>query len=343
MPNKPFVSIIIPCFQEKNFIGRCLDSLIQNSYPKEKLEILVMDGESTDKTREIIKEYEEKYPFIRLKDNPQRFQPFALNKGIKEAKGDIIIRCDAHAEYSKNYIEKLVYWLQKDRKIGNVGGIWINRPTNDSLKAKAITYTLAHPFCVGPNRYRIGVKKPTFVDTVPFGAWRKEIFDKVGFFNEKFIRAQDLEFNLRLKKAGYKILLDPEIKIIYYPRDSFKKLFLMMFQYAYWKLIVNKKLKIISSFRQFAPPIFILYLFSAVILSFLSPLVWLPLGVYLILTLIFSLQLALKHKDLKIFPFSFWSFVISHIGYGLGYLKGVLDVYLKKEKSLDKKYTKITR
>lgn len=341
--NFPFISIIIPSRNEEKFIGRCLDSLIKNNYPKERIEILVMDGRSTDQTREIIKNYSEKYSFIKFKDNPALFQPFALNKGIKESRGEIIIRCDAHAKYCQNYVKKLVFWLQKNKKIGNVGGVWVNEPGNNTSKAKGIAFALSHPFCVGVNKYRVGAKKPTFVDTVPFGAWRREIFDELGYFDTNFLRAEDLDFNMRLKKAGYKILLDPDIKITYYPRDSFQKLFSMFFQYAYWKLVIIKKLKTIPSLRQFVPPLFILYLFLAMIFSFLTLLILLPLILYLVLILMFSFQISFQKKDIKILPFSFWTFVVSHIGYGLAYWNGIWNIFIKRTKNFNKRYSKITR
>jgi glycosyltransferase involved in cell wall biosynthesis len=339
----PFVSIIIPCRNEEIFIGRCLDSLINQDYPKEKIELLIMDGMSTDRTRIIVQGYTVKNSFIRLIDNPEKFQSFALNKGIKESTGEIIIRCDAHAEYNRNHIKRSVYWLQKDNSIGNVGGMWINKPGNNSLKAKGIAYSLEHWFCVGPNKYRLGVTKPREVDTVPFGAWRREIFDKVGLFNENFLRAQDLELNMRIKKTGYKIFLDPEIKICYYPRDNFKKLFSMMVQYGYWKILVNKKLKVLSSIRQLAPPLFVLYLFLIPILAFASFGFMIPLIVYLLLSSLFSFRIAAKKKNAKLVSFIFLTFLVSHIGYGLGYIKGVKNILILRHSDSGEKHIEITR
>jgi len=333
MQNKTdvFVSIIVPCYQEEKFIEKCLLSLIKNDYPKDNLEILVFDGGSYDKTREIVRRISERYPFVNLFHNEKRYPPFALNKGIKMSRGEIIIRCDAHARYCRNYIKDSVKWLLKDRKIGNVGGVWINIPANSSLIARAIAYTLSHPFCVGTAYYRIGSKRPREVDTVPFGAWRKEIFNEVGLFDEKFLSAQDLEFNVRLKNAGYKILLDPGLKVFYYPRDSFRKLFRSMFQYAYWKILVNKKFRKLTSLRQLLPPVFLIYAIHASIFGFFYSRILIPLIFYIFLILFFSSGIALRKKDLKLIPFSFLTFVVTHLGYGAGYLKGILDVIFHKE------------
>jgi len=339
----PLVSVIIPCYNEEKLIGGCLDSLIDNTYPQQKIEVLVYDGGSTDNTCAIVKNYENKYSFIKLKNNPNQFQAYGVNQGIKESNGEIIVRCDAHAEYSSNYIINLVGWLKKDKMIGNAGGILINKPANSSYKACGIADALSHQFCVGPNSFRTGVKCPTFVDTVPFGCWRKEIFGEVGAIDETFLRAQDLEFNMRLKKAGYKILLDPEIKIYYYTRENFKKLYSMMFQYGYWKVVLNKKLEIISSWRQFAPPFFVLYLFALAVLFPLIPLVLVPLGIYMVLCLIFGLKVSLKEKNINILPFCCLTFIVTHIGYGLGYLKGIIDVFILKKKKPVGKYSEVTR
>ncbi len=336
MTNKSFVSIIIPCFQERDFIAKCLDSLLDNDYPRDNLEILVMDGGSTDGTKDIIKKYGKAYPSIILKDNPGRYPSSAMNKGIKESRGEIIIRCDAHACYDKDYIQRLTDWLIRDESIGNAGGIWVNKPAFNNLKAKAISYALGCSLCVGPNKYRTGItKKPIFVDTVPFGAWRREVFDKVGLFNEEFLRAQDLEFNMRLRKAGYKILLDPEIKSYYFPRSSFKKLFRMMYQCGYWKNFVNKKLKIVSSIRQFFPPVFILYLVSLLIFLPVSVLLIIPLIVYMLIVLSASLSITFKKRTPGIFPYCTAVFFLSHIGYGAGYIKGFWDIFLRRKEAAE--------
>lgn len=338
-----FTSIIIPCLNEEKFIKRCLDSLIKNRYSQDNLEILVYDGGSTDRTKEIVEGYEKKFSFIKLRNNPKKFPCFALNKGIEESKGEIIIRCDAHASYPPDYIKKIVSLLQSNREIGNVGGVCINEPANNTIKAKGISYTLSHFFCIGPNKFRKGVKKSSFVDTVPFGAWRREIFEKVGLFNEKFLKAEDLEFNIRLRKAGYKILLVPDIKISYYPRENFSKLFKMMFQYGYWKNFVNKELKLISSIRQLAPPLFVLYIFSLIFLPLLSGWFFIPLVLYFVLVLLFSFTISVRKKDIRIYPFCCLTFIVSHIGYGLGYLKGFWDIWIIKKRQISLQNTEITR
>ena len=227
------VSIIIPCRNEEKFIGKCLDSVLMQDYPKDKIVVLFVDGQSIDRTRMIIEEYVKSYPFIRLLNNPRKTVPFALNKGITEAEGKIIIILSAHAYYPPDYVSKCVKHLNK-YKVYNVGGIFETLPGAKTLKAMAIALTLSSPFGVGNSYFRTGIKEPRLVDTVPFGCYHKEIFEKNGNFNENLTRNQDIEFNLRLKKAGCKILLVPDIKSYYYARSTFKELFMNNFQNGFW-------------------------------------------------------------------------------------------------------------
>ena len=196
--NASSVSIIIPCRNEEKFIGKCLDSIIAQNYPQDKLEVLVVDGRSTDGTKEIVEEYAQKYPFIKVLDNPRKIAPTALNVGIKGAKNEIIIRMDAHNVYEKSYVSKCIKYL-RESNVDNVGGIWVTLPGDNTIIARSIALALSHPFGVGNSYFRIGSKKPRLVDTIPFGCYRKEVFKEVGLFNENLIRNQDIELNLRIK------------------------------------------------------------------------------------------------------------------------------------------------
>ena len=218
-----FVSIIIPCRNEEKFIGKCLDSLIDQDYPKEKLEILVIDGGSKDKTKEVVNTYSKKYDFIKLFDNPKNITPTAMNIGIKNAKGEIVSKTDAHTTYQKDYVSKSIRYLF-EYNADCVGGIALAKAKSNSLIAKAITLVLSDKFG-GGGAFRTRVEKSTFTDTA-FGCfYKKEIFEKIGLFNEKLKRSQDIEFNLRLNKAGGKVLLAPDIISYYYPKSNLKEFF----------------------------------------------------------------------------------------------------------------------
>jgi GT2 family glycosyltransferase len=249
---------------------------------------------------------------ISLIDNPKKFTPFALNIGIKEAKGEIIIRMDAHATYEKDYVSKCVRYL-KEYNADCVGGILKTIPAENTLIAKAIALSLSHPFGAGTSRFRIGAKEPKEVDTVFGGCYKKEVFEKIGLFNEKLLRSQDLEFNLRLKKAGGKILLFPDIVAYYYPQSNFKNFFLHNFQDGIWAILSFKLAKTPFKLRHYIPLIFVLIL----------PISILP---YILLSLFFSAQIAFSEKDPRLFFVMPLVFAARHFGYGLGSIWGLVKI-----------------
>ena len=308
----PFVSVIVPCRNEKNFISKCLDSIIEQDYPKYKLEVLVIDGMSEDGTREIVRDYSQKYPLIKILDNPKKFTPFALNIGIKEARGEVIVRMDAHAGYKKDYVSKCVKYL-KEHDADNVGGVMKTRPAKNTLFARAIALVLSHSFGAGGSYFRTGSAKPRWVDTVFGGCYKREVFDKIGLFNENLLRSQDMEFNLRLRRAGGKILLAPDIVSYYYPKSNLRDFFLHNIKDGIWAILPLKFVKIPFRLRHYIPLIFVLTL---------------PLSIwpYVLLSLFFSLQIALKEKDFRLFFVMPAVFFCRHFGYGLGSVFGLLKL-----------------
>jgi len=332
MNNLPIVSIIIPCRNEEKFIGKCLDSIIANDYLKNDLEILVSDGMSEDKTREIVKRYSKVYPFISLINNVKKIIPAALNMGIQNSKGKIIIRMDAHNIYRKDYISQSVKCLY-EYNADNVGGLWIVLPVNNTIIAKSIALSLSNFFGAGNAHYKIGTDAPKYVDTVPFGCYKREVFDKIGFFDEDMIRNEDDEFNHRLIKNGGKILLCPEIVSYYHPRESLLKTWRMYYQYGYFKPLVAKKVGSVLTWRQLMPTIFISSLFITAIFSFLvTKVAWIffiIIILYVVTNLIVSLNIAIK-KCFKCFLFLPIIFTILHFSYGFGYLKGIWDFIVLK-------------
>jgi glycosyltransferase involved in cell wall biosynthesis len=342
----PLVSIIIPCRNEAKFFGKCLESVLANDFLKDKLEILIIDGMSEDKTREIINQYAETYTCIRVLENPKKVVPTALNIGIKNAVGQIIIRMDAHNIYSKDYISKCVQYLKK-YNVDNVGGIWVTLPGADTVVAQSIALALSHPFGVGNAHYRVGLKEPKLVDTVPFGCYRKDVFERIGLFDEDLVRNQDDEFNMRLIKNGGKILLVPEIISYYYARDTLSKLSRMLFQYGYFKPLVVKKVGSVLTWRQLIPSLFITSLIISGILSLMAKyflvVFLLILLSYLFTNILFSLLITLN-KGVKYLFFLPVVFTTMHCSYGIGYLKGVIDfILLRKHRSDAKHDIKITR
>ena len=314
--NLPFVSIIIPCRNEEGFIVRCLDTVISQDYPKERMEVFVVDGMSGDKTREIVQNYGQKYQFIKILDNQKKFTNFAFNLGIRKARGEIVILMGAHAGYEKDYISKCVKYL-KEYNADNVGGRMVTLTQENMICARAISLVLSHSFGVGGAIFRKGSKEPRWVDTVFGGCYKKEIFDKVGLFNENLIRSQDMEFNLRLKRAGGKILFVPDIIFYYYPKSNLKDFFLHNIEDGIWAVLPIKFVKIPLRLRHYIPLIFILTLpFS----------IW-P---YILASLFFSAQIAIKEKNPRLFLILPLAFGARHLGYGFGSVLGIIKIISHK-------------
>lgn len=330
MKNIPFISIIIPCRNEEKFIGNCLNSII-DSYPRDRMEILVIDGMSQDKTSKILKKYSQKYFFIKVFDNFKKITPCALNIGVKNSKGSIIVRLDAHAKYRRDYILKSVKYL-KMYNADNVGGIIRTLPKKNTLSAKAIACVLSHDFGVGNSYFRRGSKKPRQVDTVFGGCYKKEIFKKIGFFNENLVRSQDIELNLRLKRSGGKILLFPDIIAYYYTKSNIKNFFLYNFNCGIWATYHLKFVKKIFCFRHYLPLVFVLILLSLLILGiFINFFMFVFLFIillYLCSSFFIGFKVALQEKKWQyiiIIPFVFWC---RHFGYGIGSLIGIFKICL---------------
>ncbi len=224
----PFVTVILPCRNEEKFIAGCLDSIISSDFPKDRLEVLVVDGMSEDGTREILAGYTSQYQFIKMVENTKRTTPCAFNLGIKNARGEIIIIMGMHATYASDYITKCVQYLEK-YAVDNVGGVMVTVPRDNTLIGKAIAQALSHKFGVGNSMFRSGTKEPVFVDTVFGGCYKKEVFDRIGLFNEKLVKHQDMELNCRLRASGGHILLAPDIVCQYYARTDIKSFLLHNF------------------------------------------------------------------------------------------------------------------
>lgn len=335
------ISIVIPCRNEENFIGMCLESIILNDYPKNYLEVLVVDGVSEDRTRDIVKIYVEKCPYIKLLNNPEKITPCAMNIGIKEAKGSYIIILGSHSKIKNNFIKLNVDSIEKNN-VDCVGGVTITLPPNKTVIAQSIALALSHLFGVGNAYFRVGSNKSRYVDTVPFGCYKKELFNKIGHFDEDLARNQDDEFNLRLIKNGGKILLVPEIVSYYHARDSISKIWQMFFQYGYFKPLVAKKVGGILTWRQMIPALFVCFLLASLLISFVfKPFFWLFLlisSLYCFVNLGISLHIAMKKgwKHFLVLPIVFAAI---HFSYGIGYLKGIWDFFLlrrnKKKKIAD--------
>jgi len=329
------VSIIIPCRNEKEFICKCLDSIIEQDYPNNKIEVLVVDGRSEDGTRQIVNEYSKKHSFIKILENPKKITPCALNIGIKNANGEIVIRLDAHSTYQNDYISKCAKYLY-EYNADNVGGVWKIVPRSNTIVGKSIALASSNFFGGGDAYYRTGnFKEPKWVDTVFGGCYKKGIFDKIGYFNENLVRSQDMEFNLRLKKAGYKTLLVPDIIVYYYTRSTLKEVFNHRFKDGIWAVVPFKYSEIVPvSIRSLVPLIFVLSLVITVLLGiFFKLLLWLFLFIittYFLANCYFSAKITYSEKNWRYFFVLIFTFAILHFSYGLGSVVGLAKVLVSK-------------
>ena len=328
----PLVSIIISCRDEEKFIGQCLDSILQQTYPKDRLEVLVVDGMSSDKTREIVEAFIRNHPLIRLLENPKKLTPFAMNIGIKNSKGDLILFVNAHSILDKDFLKNSLYYLERTNADA-VGGMLNTIHDGASLMAKSISLATDSFFGTGGRRYRSRMEEGFVKDTLPYCIYRRPLFDKIGLIDEALIRDQDEEFNYRILKNGGKIYYTPHIKSHLFIRPDLRKLWRQHFQYGYFKPLVVQKVGGILMWRQIIPSIFVSSLFLTGLFSLITKYsLWcfmLISGSYIVANLLFSLTLSVK-RGFKLFFFIAISFVTLHLSYGVGYIKGLYDFMICK-------------
>lgn len=316
------VSIIMPCYNEERYIARCLDSIIGNDYPKENLEILIYDGGSSDGTLGILGSYQKRYSFLKVMHNTKKIQAAAMNLGIREAQGNIIIRMDAHAVYEKDYIST-VEELLVSPDVVNVGGPQVG--IGDTYLAKAIAISVSSPFVAGNAVYRSEKNKEQFVDTVYLGAWRKKDLLTVGGFDETFVANEDYELNYRLRAMGGKILFSPAVKLQYFVRASFPKLVKQYFRYGFWKIKTLRKHPSSLVWRQLVAPAFVAVLIFSVAGAFLKAPYFLfgLFSAYIFAFLLLAFK-TLKRQEWQYLPLFFVITLSIHLSWGTGFWCGAI-------------------
>ncbi len=331
----PFVSIIIPCRNEEKFIGKCLDSIIKNDYPKEKLEIIVVDGASTDKTKEAVGEYIKKYDFIRLLDNPQKTTPISMNIGIKASNGEILSKTDTHSEYPANYISKIVDCIEK-YGADIAGGVALAVPKKDTYTAKGIVMALRSKLGSGGSAFRTTEDgEPRPADTAFGILFRKSVINKIGLFNEKLTRSQDTDFAIKAEKARLKIYLVPEVRIKYYPKADLTSFFRHTVKDGLWVILPLKYGSSLFKIRHLVPLAFVLGIILLTISGFLWKPFWFLLmtlmALYLIILFIGSVKIAVKEKQSLLTFHIMAALVTRHIAYGIGSMIGLVRLVLPEK------------
>ena len=344
-PPRPLVSIVVPCRNEADYIRPLLDSILANDYPRARLEVLVVDGLSDDGTRAVVADYARRYPMIHVLDNPKRTTPHALNLGITRARGAIIMRMDAHAVYPPNYVADLVDWLERTGA-DYVGGAWVTLPADGTPTARAIAAVLAHPFGIGDSRYRLGTNEVREVETLPFGCFRRELFERVGLFDEDLARDQDEEFSFRVVRAGGRILLVPGVVSSYYARRSLRQLGRMFYQYGLFKPLVALKIGRIMTLRQVVPAAFVLSVLLTVLaapwVAAARVLGVVVVGTYLALTGVCAVALGWRHGA-RVALAAAAVYPVLHICYGCVFLRGAWALLARFRRAFDLSSTPLSR
>lgn len=255
----PRVAVVVPCRNEARHIRRLVDSLLATSHPLSELEIVFVDGMSTDGTRGILEEAARRHPSIRVLDNPAMIAPTALNLGIKATRAETIVRIDAHAEYPRDYIPRCVELLRSHPRVGNAGGRACPVPNGDTPWARAVVFVTSHRLGVGDSAFRTS-RRAGSVDTVPCGTFHRRVFEDVGLFDERLTRNQDNELNARLLKAGYTIAYDPEIRILYRNQPDLAGLTRQAYHSGKWNVYTLLLHPHTWKWRRFVPLAFVVYL-----------------------------------------------------------------------------------
>jgi glycosyltransferase involved in cell wall biosynthesis len=319
-------TIIIPCRNEERYIRDALESVFNSDLPDDQYEVLVVDGMSSDDTVEILNQIAAEHDNVRVLKNPDRTVPFAMNIGIRQAAGEYIIRLDAHCEYPPNYFSELIKH-QKELQADNVGTAILSLPKTRTRKTMSIAAVLSDPIGVGNSHFRIGVDKIRQVDTVPFGCYPREVFERVGLYDERLTRSQDIELNKRIVRSGGKIYILPHIKLKYYIRESWRALWKKYLDNGMWNILVAKYTGTFASLslRNYVPMLFVATILLTSVLAILTAPVGLLLFalpvLYVLIVLVRSIQI---HNSQTSIPALMWTFIVLHFAHGLGGIRGLI-------------------
>lgn len=321
----PKLSVVIPCRNERHHIGQCIRSVLENGYPG-ALEVIVVDGLSEDGTLEAVREAAGGTNNVIILNNPKRAAPSALNIGIRAASGELVALVGAHTRLEPGYLKRIVADLLSNQQVGCVGGQTVARSTGRFVQ-DLVAKVLSSPFGVGNSYFRLPGSVVREVDTVAYGVYRRSIFDQIGYFDESLVRNQDIELNSRLRRAGYRIILDPSVEVTYYPRASVRDFLRQSFANGLWNIKTWRRSSGSLSWRHFVPLGFTVVVGLSGVLSLLSPIArgvfFLTAGVYLVADVCEALRLSLLNRHPR-YLLTLLVFPILHVGYGTGSLWGVM-------------------
>jgi len=333
------ISVIVPCYNEESTIQLLLEAIEQQTFPHDQFEVIIADGLSTDRTRQVIDTYKSMHTtmLIRVVENPKRIIPSGLNCAIIASTGKYIIRLDGHSIPHPDYLENCF----NDLEAGcgqNVGGIWEIQPgfkgkEKPSWISRGIAAATAHPLGVGDAHYRF-TDKAQYVDTVPFGAFQRQLVEKIGYFDETLLTNEDYEFNVRIRQSGGKIWLNPSIRSVYFARPTFVGLVQQYWRYGYWKGQMLLRYPETLRWRQILPPLFVVSLTATSILTIINKwfgLFWLiQIGLYVLALLVVGIQVSWKKKDILLIISTPLAIASMHLTWGCGVIWSLLKSFINK-------------
>jgi glycosyltransferase involved in cell wall biosynthesis len=322
----PPISIIVPCYNEQATIGLLLEAIYVQSYPRPEMEVVIADGLSSDGTRQEIERFQQNHTDLSIVvvDNVSRTIPSGLNAAIQHARGEYIVRLDAHSVPSADYIERCIASLQAGQW-ANVGGVWDIRPGGTGWMAESIALAAGHPLGAGGALYRVGGVAQE-ADTVPFGAFRRELIIRLGGYDETLLTNEDYELNVRIRRSGGVVWLDPKIRTIYFARDTFTALASQYWRYGFWKARMARRYPDTLRLRQLMPPLFAITLLGTSIMAILIPTsAWVVGGIlisYLVVLLLAGVKVAWK-QSLPMAAVGFpLAIMTMHLSWGFAFLWG---------------------
>ncbi len=329
----PKLSIIIPCYNEQRFIGATLSAIYAQTFPRADMEVVIADSHSTDATRDVIEDFRRNHPDLSLTlvDNDTRAIPSALNRALAAAQGGIIVRMDAHSTPYPDYVEHCVRALEEGRG-DNVGGVWEIRPGGRGWIAESIAAAAAHPLGAGDAGYRLNAAAGP-QDTVPFGAFRRSLVERIGGYDESLLSNEDYEFNARVRASGGVVWLDPSIRSVYHARASLGALARQYGRYGYWKWQMLKRYPSTLRWRQALPPLFVASVLALAVLAFFDiarSVLFLELGVYLCVLLAAGILAATRRRNPSLVLGLPLALLVMHVAWGGGFLWSLLTSFRKQ-------------
>ncbi len=325
----PSISIIVPCYNEEATIGLLLNAILQQTYPRRELEVIIADGLSEDKTRDVIAAFQQAHPDLqmRIMENACRKIPSALNLAARAARGEFVVRLDAHSMPIPEYVERCVTDLHQG-KGSVVGGVWSIRSGGSGFIAEGIARAAAHPLGVGDAMYRLQAAEGA-VDTVPFGSFRRGTFEALGGFDESLLTNEDYEFNTRVRQRGEVVWLDPRIRSTYIARATLPALARQYWRYGFWKLKMLQRHPGSIRWRQALPPAFVASLVllgvAAVFLPLARLLLSLEVALYALALAAAGLQAAVRRSMPLLIPGLMLAIATMHLAWGSGFLWSLLS------------------